>query len=192
MTGLLALLLIAVGGVGVVVIGGVVSYNRFVAQRASIDSSWASIDVELQRRHDLIPNLVNTVKGYASHEREVLESVTNARARAADLEQRGAPAGEQAQAENALTQSLGRLFAVAENYPDLKADQNFLALQRQLTETEDRIAASRRLFNIEVQQYNRRVESVPSNIIANIGNFDRRDFFEVEDPAARAPVNVQF
>lgn len=192
MTAALPLLLLLVVVVGIVVIGGFVSYNRFVSQRASIDSSWASIDVELQRRHDLIPNLVNTVKGYAAHEREVLEAVTDARANAAALEQQGASAADQAQAENVLTKSLGRLFAVAENYPDLKADQNFLALQRQLTETEDRIAASRRLFNIEVQAYNRRVESVPSNLIASIGNFERRDFFEADDPAARAPTDVQF
>lgn len=181
---------ITLGLLGLAALYVVVAYNRFVAQRQSIGSTWAGIDVQLQRRHDLIPNLVETVKGYASHEREVFEAVTHARAAAVSADE-DPDAGPQAQAraENNLTGALRRLFAIAEDYPELQASSNFLDLQHQLTETEDRIAASRRLYNIEVQQYNRRIESVPSNMVASVFDFERADYFEIEERAAvlRAP-----
>ena len=159
-----------------------VSYNRFVSQRNLVQESWRQIDVELKRRHDLIPNLVETVKGYATHEREVFDAVTRARAAAASP---GASPAVQAQQEGVLGQALGRLFAVAEAYPDLKASTNFLELQRQLTETEDRIAAGRRFYNANVRALNTRVESFPSNLVASTFGFQKAEYFEVEDEAVR-------
>ena len=167
----------------------VVSYNRFVSQRNLVAESWRQIDVELHRRHDLIPNLVETVKGYASHERGVFEAVTEARAAAASP---GSTPAIQAQQEGVLGQALGRLFAVAEAYPDLKASTNFLELQRQLTETEDRIAAGRRFYNANVRALNTRVESFPSNIVASTFNFTQAEYFEVEDVAIRSAPTVDF
>jgi LemA protein len=167
----------------------VVSYNRFVSQRNLVAESWRQIDVELHRRHDLIPNLVETVKGYASHESGVFEAVTQARAAAASP---GSTPAAQAQQEGALGQALGRLFAVAEAYPDLKASTNFLELQRQLTETEDRIAAGRRFYNANVRALNTRVESFPSNIVASTFNFKQAEYFEVEDVAIRSAPTVDF
>jgi LemA protein len=167
----------------------VISYNRFVSQRNLVAESWRQIDVELHRRHDLIPNLVETVKGYASHERGVFEAVTEARAAAASP---GATPAVQAQQEGVLGQALGRLFAVAEAYPDLKASTNFLELQRQLTETEDRIAAGRRFYNANVRALNTRVESFPSNIVASTFNFKQAEYFEVEDVAIRSAPTVDF
>jgi LemA protein len=166
-----------------------VSYNRFVSQRNLVAESWRQIDVELHRRHDLIPNLVETVKGYASHESGVFEAVTQARAAAASP---GSTPAAQAQQEGALGQALGRLFAVAEAYPDLKASTNFLELQRQLTETEDRIAAGRRFYNANVRALNTRVESFPSNIVASTFNFKQAEYFEVEDVAIRSAPTVDF
>jgi LemA protein len=166
-----------------------VSYNRFVAQRNLVAESWRQIDVELHRRHDLIPNLVETVKGYATHEREVFDAVTRARAAAAAP---GASPAQQAQQEGALGQALGRLFAVAEAYPDLKASTNFLELQRALTETEDRIAAGRRFYNANVRALNTRVEKVPSNLVASTFHFVTAEYFEVEDLAVRAAPTVDF
>jgi LemA protein len=167
----------------------VVSYNRFVSQRNLVSESWRQIDVELHRRHDLIPNLVETVKGYATHEREVFDAVTRARAMAASS---GSSPAEQAQQEGALGQALGRLFAVAEAYPDLKASTNFLELQRELTETEDRIAAGRRFYNANVRALNTRVESFPSNLMASTFGFKKAEYFEVEDLAVRAAPTVEF
>jgi LemA protein len=167
----------------------VISYNRFVSQRNLVAESWRQIDVELHRRHDLIPNLVETVKGYASHERGVFEAVTQARAAAASP---GSTPAAQAQQEGVLGQALGRLFAVAEAYPDLKASTNFLELQRQLTETEDRIAAGRRFYNANVRALNTRVESFPSNIVASTFNFKQAEYFEVEDVAIRSAPSVDF
>jgi LemA protein len=180
--------LVVLGVVVLVILAVIVSYNRFIAQQQAIDTTWSGIDVELQRRHDLIPNLVSTVKAYAAHEREVLTAVTEARTRAvtADRDPRVGPA-EQARAEEALSGALRSLFAVAEAYPDLKASRGFLDLQAQLVETEDRIAATRRLYNIEVMHYNRRIEAVPSNLIASIFGFDRRDLFELRQPGVAAP-----
>jgi LemA protein len=176
--------------IGVAVIGvGVALYNGLIRLRNVVQESWRQIDVELNRRHDLIPNLVETVKGYASHERGTLEAVTNARAAAAAP---GSSPAQQAQQENVLTQALGRLFAVAEAYPDLKANQNFLDLQRQLAETEDRIAASRRYYNANVRSLNTKVETVPSNILAGMFHIERAEYFEAEDPQVRAAPSVSF
>src|SRR6187455_3143626 len=138
-------------------------YNNLVRLRNRVDNAWAQIEVELQRRHDLIPNLVETVKGYAAHERETFEAVTAARAAAMTT---GSSPAEQAQQENVLTQALGRLFAVAEAYPELKANVNFLQLQTELTNTEDRVAAGRRFYNANVRELNTRIETVPTSIIA--------------------------
>jgi len=161
-----------------VVFGGIASYNRFVSQRNLVRDAWANIDTELRRRYDLIPNLVETVKGYASHEREVFENVTKARAMATAAT--GSPA-EQAAAEGPLVAALRQLFAVAENYPDLKANQNFLALQSELSNTEDRLQTARRFYNSNVRDYNRRVRSFPSNVIARSFGFTEEQFFEVDE-----------
>jgi LemA protein len=159
-------------------IGAVVSYNRFVSQKTLIKDAWANIDTELRRRYDLIPNLVETVKGYASHEREVLENVTRARAMAASAT--GSPA-EQAAAEGPLVAALRQLMLVVENYPDLKANQNFLQLQGELTNTEDRLQTARRFYNANVRDFNRRVKQFPSMIVASLFGFKEEEFFEVDD-----------
>ena len=163
-SGAMTALWIVLGLVVLLAVLVAVSYNRFVKQRNLVQESWRQVDVELKRRHDLIPNLVETVKGYATHEREVFEAVTQARAAAAAP---GSSPAQQAQQEGVLGQALGRLFAVAEAYPDLKASTNFLELQRELTETEDRIAAGRRFYNANVRALNTRVESFPSNLVAS-------------------------
>jgi LemA protein len=163
---------------------GVASYNRLVKLRNLVQEAWRQVDVELTRRHDLIPNLVETVKGYAGHERGTLEDVMTARSAAMSGGQ--APA-DLAQNENALTQALGRLFAVAEAYPDLKANQSFLALQQELASTEDRIAAGRRYYNATVRELNTRVESVPSNIVAGLAHIGRAEYFEAEGAERQAP-----
>lgn len=172
----------------VILIWLAVSYNRFVAQRTSIDASWAGIDVELQRRHDLVPQLVDTASGYARHEQRVFQQVTAARAEA--VAARGVD--QQARAEDHLTEGLTGLLALAEDYPELRADAVYRDLQRQLVETEDRIAASRRLYNLEVASYERRRGSVPSNFVAGVFGFEPRSSFEVLDAAARhaAQINV--
>ncbi len=179
-------LLIILGVIVLIALGGVVSYNRFVSQKQLIKDAWANIDTELRRRYDLIPNLVETVKGYAAHEREVFEEVTRARASAAGAT--GSPA-QQALAEQPLVAALGRLFAVAENYPDLKANQNFLALQSELSNTEDRLQTARRFYNANVRDYNRRVQAFPSSILANAFHFAPEEFFEV-DEALRGEAGV--
>ena len=169
---------IVLGVLALVAILGVVSYNRFVSQKQLIKDSWANIDTELRRRYDLIPNLVETVRGYATHEREVFENVTRARAAAASAT--GTPAS-QAAAEGPFVAALRQLFAVVENYPDLKANQNFLALQSELANTEDRLQTSRRFYNANVRQYNERVQQFPSTIIANAFHFEQEEFFEVDE-----------
>ncbi len=166
-----------------------VSYNRFVRQRNLVQESWRQIDVELKRRHDLIPNLVQTVKGYAAHEREVFDAVTRTRAEAAAP---GSSPAEQGRQEGLLGQALGRLFAVAEAYPDLKASTNFLELQRELSDTEDRIAAGRRFYNGNVRGLNTRVESVPSNVVAGVFGFRQAEYFEVTDESVRSTPDVSF
>ena len=174
---------ITLGVVALIAIAVVVSYNRFVSQRNLIDNAWANIDTELQRRYDLIPNLVETVRGYAAHEREVLEHVTRARAAAAAAT--GSPAA-QAAAEGPFVAALRQLFAVVENYPDLKANQNFLALQQELANTEDRLQTSRRFYNGNVREFNQRVQQFPSNVIAKLFHFTEREFFEVDDAIREA------
>jgi LemA protein len=177
-------LIVILGLVLLLLLVGVASYNRFVTQRNLIRDAFANIDTELRRRYDLIPNLVETVRGYAAHERETFEEVT--RARAAAVAATGSPAA-QAAAEGPLVAALRQLLAVAENYPDLKANQNFLQLQAELANTEDRIQTSRRFYNANVREYNRRIQSVPSNIIASMFGFKEEEFFEIE-PAMRATV----
>ena len=177
-------LYVILGLILLAVLFGVASYNRFVTQRNLIRDAFANIDTELRRRYDLIPNLVETVRGYAAHERETFEAVT--RARAAAVSATGSPA-EQAAAEGPLVAALRQLLAVAENYPDLKANENFLQLQGELANTEDRIQTSRRFYNANVREYNRRVQSVPSNIIASMFGFREEEFFEIE-PAMRETV----
>ena len=188
MTEAMILLLVAL----VVLVGAFIySYNRFVAQRTSIDASWAGIDVELQRRHELVPNLVETVAGYADHERGLLEAVAIARVEATRAAEPDVDVETQARAEDELTDRLTSLFALAESYPQLKADGPFRDLQRQLIETEDRIAASRRLYNLEVAAYERRRGSVPSNIVAWLLHMPERRLFEIRDAAAaHRPVAV--
>jgi LemA protein len=166
----------------------VVMYNRFVRQRTLIDNSWAGVDVELTRRHDLIPNLVETVKGYAAHERTVLEALVQAREAAAAREKQ-APAGREA-LEETVGQALGQVLARVEAYPDLKASTNFLDLQKQLTETEDRIAAARRFYNLNVGAYNTRVATFPSNMVAGWFGFEARSFFEITDASVRQVPSV--
>ena len=178
---------IIVGIAALVLLYGVFTYNRLVRLRVRTENAWSQIDVQLRRRYDLIPNLVESVKGYAAHERELFEDVTRARAQA----QAASGVQDQAQAENQLTRSLSRLLAVAENYPDLKASQNFLALQEELTGTESRIAFARQFYNDTVQALNTLIQSFPSRIVAGLGHFDPREFFEIDEPA-RGPVSVQF
>jgi len=185
-----AWLWIVLGVVALVVILGIVSYNRFVSGRQLIRDSWANIDTELRRRYDLIPNLVETVKGYAAHERGVFEEVT--RARAAAVSATGSPA-EQAAAEGPFVAALRQLFAVAENYPELKANQNFLALQTELSNTEDRLQTARRFYNANVREFNRRVQSFPSIVVARSFGFKEEQFFEVEETLREAgPPRVSF
>ncbi|WNM27586.1 LemA family protein [Demequina capsici] len=181
-------LLIILALVVIVVIWAVAQYNGLVRLRNLVQESWRQIDVELQRRHDLIPNLVETVKGYATHERSTLDEVTEARAVAAAP---GSSPAEQAQQENVLTQALGRLFAVAEAYPDLKANQSFLQLQQELTNTEDRVAAGRRFYNANVRTLNTRIETFPTNVLAGMFSFTRSEYFETVEAARQVP-GVQF
>ncbi len=169
----------------------VFTYNRFVALRNRAKEAWADIDVQLRRRYDLIPNLIETVKGYASHEKEVFQKVTEARASAISAEKSGDPK-KVGEAENFLSSTLKSLFAVAENYPQLRASENFMELQRELRDTEDKIQASRRFYNTNVKNFNIKTESFPANIIAKLFRFTKKDFFEIEEARAREPVNVKF
>jgi LemA protein len=177
--------------VAIVVLVGlyvVVVYNGMIRRRNRIESAWAQIDVQLQRRYDLIPNLVETVKGYASHERELFERVTQARTQA--MGTTGGVAA-QAQAENQITSAVRGLLAVAESYPDLKANQNFLALQEELAGTEGRIAYARQFYNDTVQDWNTRIQRFPGNLVAGAFKFTPREYFEADD-TSRGPVSVQF
>ena len=158
-------------------------YNRLVRLRNKVEEAWAQIDVQLQRRHDLIPNLVNTVKGYAAHEKSTLEEVTAART-AAVAAQGAEAAGK---SEEALTAALGRLFALAENYPDLKADQNFRQLQEELSDTEDKVAFARQYYNDNVREWNTRIASVPDNLVAGLMRAQKAEYFELEGGAGAAP-----
>jgi LemA protein len=176
---------IAVALVALVLLYAIYLFNRLVSLRNRVDNGWSQIEVQLRRRYDLIPNLVETVKGYAAHERELFEHVAEARSQAIGA----STVGDQAQAENQLTAGLRRLMAVAENYPDLKASQNFLALQEELTGTESRIAYARQFYNDQVMLLNTRIQAVPSNVVAKLFGFTPREFFDIEDPI-RDPVQV--
>jgi LemA protein len=180
--------LVVLGVIAAAAIALVLLYNRFVRLRNRVDNAWAQIEVQLKRRWDLIPNLVEAVKGYAAHERETFENVTQARAAA---QQAQTPA-ESAQAEGLLGQALGRLLAVAEDYPELQADENFRQLQEELAETENRIAVSRQVYNDTVLTYNNAIQTVPAVFFAGFFGFTNREFFDVEDDAQREPPQVSF
>ena len=165
-------------------------YNGLVRLRNQMKNAWAQIDVQLKRRHDLIPNLVETAKGYMKHERETLEAVTKARTSAVEVSGRGA--GQQAKAEGALSEVLTRFFAVAENYPDLKANQNFLAVHEELTSTENKISFARQFYNDGVMLLNNKVQMFPSNIVASMTGFRQEEFFEIEIAAEREVPEVKF
>jgi LemA protein len=162
--------------------------NSIISSRNRVDESWSGIDVQLKRRHDLVPNLVETVKGYAEHESQTFEKTTKARAEAMAAQS----VEDTAKAEQKLTQALADVKAVAENYPTLRATENFQQLSRNLSELEDEIQASRRIYNSNVQSYNTSIQQFPGSIIANQGGFTAREFFEIEDPADREPVSVSF
>jgi len=162
-------------------------YNKLVTLRNRTQEAWSDIDVQLKRRYDLIPNLVETVKGYATHEKGLFEKVTEARARAMGAKN----LKEKGEAENALSDTLKSLFAVAENYPQLRASENFMELQRELTDTEDKIQAARRFYNGNVRDLNIKIETFPANIVANIFNFKKSEFFGIEE-VEKEPVKVKF
>ncbi|MGB3921837.1 MAG: LemA family protein [Minisyncoccia bacterium] len=172
----------------VLVLWGVFAYNSFVRLINRTKEAWADIDVQLKRRYDLIPNLVNTVKGYAKHEASAFENVTKARAAAMGA----GNIAERGKAENMLTDALKSIFAVAEAYPDLKANQNFLELQKELSDTENKIQAARRFYNTNVRDLNTKIESFPDNVIANAFKFAKMEFFELQEEAAKNPVEVKF
>lgn len=184
---LVIVLIVLLAVVGVLALGLLGMYNGLIRSRVRTREAWSGIDVQLKRRASLIPNLVETVKGYAAHEREVLENVTRARAM---LEQAGS-AGQAAQADNVLTGALRSLFAVAENYPQLRANENFLALQQELSDTEEKIAFARQFYNRNVMDFNARIEVFPNVLIAGMFNFEPFEFFEAEE-TAREDVQVSF
>lgn len=176
-----------VGVVVLVLVVVVVIYNGLVRDRNRVDNAWSQVDVQLKRRYDLIPNVVETVEGYATHEQQTFERVTQARSAAQSAE---GPA-DQAEAENFLTSALRQLFAVAEDYPELRASENFQGLQAELSETENRIAVSRQIYNDTVLTFNNKVQQVPTNIVASVFGFSEREFFEAGDGAEEAPA-VEF
>jgi len=186
----MSIIYVILGIIVVVLLYGVVVYNKFIKLRTRADEAWADIDVQLKRRYDLIPNLINTVKGYAKHEEGTLSKVTEMRANA--IQATGT--ADKAQAENMLTQALRSVFAVSENYPDLKANENFLELQKELSDTENKIQAARRFFNTNVRDLNIGLESFPQSIIGNMFKFVQKEFFELDenDSEAREPVKVGF
>ena len=165
-------------------------YNSLIRVRNRVREAWSDIDVQLKRRYDLISNLIETVKGYARHEQETFEKVVQARSQAMNVS--SDDLAKKTEAENALSSTLKSIFALAENYPDLKANQNFLELQRELTDTEDKIMASRRFYNSNVRSFNTKVEVFPTNIFAKKLGFTKKSFFELKEEAAREPVKVQF
>jgi LemA protein len=187
MYGITALIIAAIILVPLLVVIGI--YNSLVKLRQQVRESWSGIDTELKRRYDLIPNLIETVKGYAKHEREVFEKVTEARTKA--INSTGAP-GSQAADENMLVGALRQLFAVAENYPELKASERFGQLQSELANTENRIQAARRFYNGNVREINAKVQMFPSNIIASMFGFTQEEYFEIEDLAMRETPKVAF
>jgi len=174
--------------VAIIILAFIVIFNVLVSLRNRTKEAWSDIDVQLKRRYDLIPNLVGTVKGYAKHEKELFEKVTKERANAIDAK----GAAEQAQAENALSKTLKSIFAVAENYPQLRASENFQKLQDELTDTENKIEAARRFYNGNVRDLNIKIESFPSNIVAGMFSFKQMELFELKEEAAKEPVKVEF
>jgi LemA protein len=172
----------------VVVLFVISMYNSLIQLRNRVKNAWSQIDVQLKRRHDLIPNLIETVRGYMKHEREIMENITKYRSQAMDAK----TVGEKAQAEGLLSGALGQLRVQVENYPDLKANQNFLALQEELTSTENKISFSRQAYNDQVLFYNNKIQMFPSNIIAGMFNFKQEEFFQVEDVTERAVPKVDF
>lgn len=182
---------IILGAIALLVIVAIATYNSLVRAKVRTEESWSDITVQLKRRYDLIPNLINTVKGYATHEREVLDRVTAARANALNAH----TIGETAKTDNEFQEALKSLFAVAESYPDLKANQNFLHLQEELVDTEDKIQAARRFYNGSVRDLNTRIQTFPTSIFAGMFKFKEREFFDVEASESQAvstPVNVDF
>lgn len=187
-----ALGLFLLGGLGVValilVVWLIAIYNGLVGLRNRVKNAWSQIDVQLKRRHDLIPNLVETAKGYMTHENQTLENITKAR----NLAQNANGVGEQGKAEAGLSQAMSNFFVVVENYPDLKANENFLKLQEELTSTENKIGFARQFYNDETMQFNNKIEMFPSNIIAGMFNFKQSEFFEIEVEAEREVPKVSF
>lgn len=181
-------LVVIIALIGLLLIFFITLYNSLVSLRNQARNAWAQIDVQLKRRHDLIPNLVETAKGYVKHERETLESVTQAR----NIASQAKGAADASKAEMALTSALGQFFAVAERYPDLKANQNFLALQEELSSTENRIGFARQFYNDQVTDYNTRIQTVPSNIVAGMFGFQPMDLFQITSEAERQAPKVQF
>ncbi len=177
------------GGLGVIALWAVSSYNGFITLKNRFQEAWSDIETQMKRRYNLIPNLIETVKGYAKHEKETFSAVTKARTNA--MKSTGSPT-EQAKTENMLQSTLKSIFALSEAYPELKANTNFLELQAELTDTEDKIQASRRFYNNTVKSFNVKVEQFPSNIIAKMFGFVRQEFFKLEEEAARKPVKVKF
>ena len=184
----MTVVLIVVGLIVLVAVIYILVRNSIIAERNRCEEAWSGIDVQLKRRHDLVPNLVESVKGYASHERATFENVTKARSEA----MAATGVGDVSKAENALTQALGQLRVVAEQYPDLRATENFQQLQNQLSELEDEIQASRRIYNSNVQFYNTRIQQFPMSIVANQGGFEDREFFEIGEAAEREAPEVSF
>ena len=172
----------------VLIILGIILYNNLVRMKVRVDEAWADIEVQLKRRYDLVPNLVETVKGYMQHEKEVFEKVTEARTKAMGAKN----LQEKAESENQFSQSLKSLFAVAENYPELKANENFLELQRELVDTEDKIQAARRFYNGSVRDYNIAIDTFPSMIFAKLFKFTKREMFETSNELEKEPVKVKF
>ena len=181
-------LIIVLAIIVIVILWMVGMYNGLVRLRNQVKNAWSQIDVQLKRRHDLIPNLVETAKGYMKHERETLDSITQARSHAVEA----SGVADQAKAEGELSNALSRFMLVVENYPDLKASQNFLSLQEELSSTENKVGFARQFYNDQVQTFNTKIESVPTNIMANMFNFKQAEFFEIETPAEREVPKVQF
>lgn len=182
---------IVLAAIAVIIVAIIAMYNSLIRLKLRVDEAWSDIDVQLKRRHDLIPNLVETVKGYAAHEQGTFDKVTKARNQAMQA-QAGGDNKALAEAENMLSGTLKSLFALSEAYPDLKANQNFLELQRELTDTEDKVQASRRFYNGNVRDYNTKLQVFPTNFLAGMLNFKARDFFGIEDAAEKEVVNVKF
>jgi LemA protein len=176
------------GIIGLIILWAIVTFNRMIVLRNRIDNAWSQVDVQLRRRYDLIPNLVETVKGYAGHERQTLEDVVKARQAGIDAQ----TMEEQGQAENMITGALKRLFALSESYPQLRASENFMQLQEELAGTESKIAYSRQFYNDSILGYHNLIQSFPARIVAGMGGFQKREYFEIEEADARGPVKVEF